>query len=426
MRSHLLSSTLALAVTIGFAPVGVSQDSAAVDSSIRVALVTFGQGDQIWEKFGHNAIWIQDQTSAIDSLYDWGNFDFDAPGFVTNFVRGLNTYSIGGRGPWVIDAYQRFDRSITVQELDLTRDEAVALRDLLEENLRPENAEYRYHYYWDNCSTRLRDALDTVLGGRIQGTVGAEPASASLRFHTRRLSAGTPWLYLGLEAGLGSPIDQPITKWEEMFLPFKVQEYMRDVTVERADGSVRPLVSEERVIFSGTRPDPRETPPAHWILFTSLSVGLAGLVILLSLGAKSNAWARWSWSMMVGTWSLVIGLGGLALVGLWFTDHTTSYWNVNLLHLAPLMFGVTAVTPWLALQRVGALRFALRCAIGTLVLSAVGLILQVTPWFTQYNLDVLLFALPMNIAVAYTLWLMLKIPVDDPPDRQVAEAALAA
>jgi hypothetical protein len=67
-----------------------------------------------------------------------------------------------------LGAYVAANRSIWIQELNLTPAQSAALRDFLEWNELPENRFYQYDPYRDNCSTRIRDAIDRVLGGRLK------------------------------------------------------------------------------------------------------------------------------------------------------------------------------------------------------------------------------------------------------------------
>ncbi|HST08247.1 MAG TPA: DUF4105 domain-containing protein, partial [Gemmatimonadaceae bacterium] len=57
-------------------------------SNLTVYLLTFGWGDVVWERFGHNAIWIKDRARGTDMTYNWGMFDFNQPHFVWRFVTG--------------------------------------------------------------------------------------------------------------------------------------------------------------------------------------------------------------------------------------------------------------------------------------------------------------------------------------------------
>ncbi|MEK6611270.1 MAG: hypothetical protein AABZ29_00630, partial [Gemmatimonadota bacterium] len=56
-------------------------DTAAA-SRLQVSLLTFGQGDPVFERFGHNAIRIRDPLSTLDVSWNWGMFSFDEPNFL--------------------------------------------------------------------------------------------------------------------------------------------------------------------------------------------------------------------------------------------------------------------------------------------------------------------------------------------------------
>ena len=59
-----------------------AQDSAPLEATtmagdhLRVWLVTVGPGDEVWERFGHNAVRVLDTRSGRDVSYNWGIFDF--------------------------------------------------------------------------------------------------------------------------------------------------------------------------------------------------------------------------------------------------------------------------------------------------------------------------------------------------------------
>ena len=38
---------------------------------LTVTLVTFGIGEAVWERFGHNALWIHDAKAGTDIAYNW-------------------------------------------------------------------------------------------------------------------------------------------------------------------------------------------------------------------------------------------------------------------------------------------------------------------------------------------------------------------
>jgi hypothetical protein len=61
-------------------------------SNLTIYLLTFGWGDVVWERFGHNAIWIKDRAHNTDITYNWGMFDFNQPNFIWRFVTGDTKY----------------------------------------------------------------------------------------------------------------------------------------------------------------------------------------------------------------------------------------------------------------------------------------------------------------------------------------------
>src|SRR5687768_6828008 len=185
-----LSSALAIAQTPP--PPGIpAQPPAAADSGIRVTLLTMGQGDQVYELFGHNALWIHDPALPYDIVYNWGVFDFRTPGFLGRFLLGDMRYMMAGETiENTIANYKYLNRRVWAQELDLTVAEKRALVDYVNWNARPENVQYRYDYYLDNCSTRVRDALDRVLGGRLRTYLKGIPTDETYRSHSLRLMQG--------------------------------------------------------------------------------------------------------------------------------------------------------------------------------------------------------------------------------------------
>src|SRR5436305_10742071 len=53
----------------------------APGSDVTVSLLTMGNGEEVWELFGHTAIWIHDHVTARDTVFNWGVFDRSQPNF---------------------------------------------------------------------------------------------------------------------------------------------------------------------------------------------------------------------------------------------------------------------------------------------------------------------------------------------------------
>ena len=184
--------------------------AASPDTVLTVYLMTMGPGRQVWERFGHNAIWIHDPVHGTDQTYNYGLFDFHQQNFLLRFVQGRMWYWMRGYpAQSYVESYRRANRSVWVQELEIPPAARRELQRFLEWNELPENRFYHYDYYRDNCSTRVRDALDRALGGAIRGATAELPSGKTYRFHTQRLTTNDPPIYTGLCSRWGSRLTVP-------------------------------------------------------------------------------------------------------------------------------------------------------------------------------------------------------------------------
>jgi len=370
------------------------------------ALVTVGQGDAVWERFGHNLIWIRDPATGTSEAYNYGLFSFDQENFVLRFVRGHMRYWMGGYDARrMMRAYASQNRSVWVQELNLTPGQVGELHRFLERNELPENRFYRYHYYRDNCSTRVRDALNRVLGGELREATAPVETPLTYRDHTLRLTFGNALGHYGLHFGMGPPTDVPLTLWEAAFVPMELMEQLRSVRVPAPAGGTRPLVAEERTFHQAERPPVPATTPRHVGGFL-----LGGLVV----AALFWALGRWGEVSRAGhillafagvPWLAAAGLFGSMLLFMWgFTDHVDAHGNANLFHANPLHLALAGLLPFALLGasgRVAAL--ARRLALAAAVVSLAGVALEAVPFPDQVNGEWIALLLPANLALAWIL-----------------------
>lgn len=378
-------------------------------SSLTIAVMTMGIGAHPWERFGHNAIVVEDRARGTRVSYNYGMFSFRQANFLLRFVQGRMWYWVDSVDTdWDVPRYLAAHRSVWWQELNLTPAERLALRDFLEWNVREEHRFYRYDYYRDNCSTRVRDALDRVLGGAIKARTDTVRTGVSYRFHTQRLNRHDPLLYTGLLLAVGRGGDREITAWEEMFLPLKLRDHLRLIEVPDSAGRPVPLVRAERTIYLSDVYQEPAAPPGWVPAYLAIGVVLGSLMALPPrFGERGSAPAgpalpRYAFLVVAGAWCLLAGLAGVVLAGLWaFTDHTIAAQNENLFQLTPLAL---ALLPLLARGLAGHdrwLRGARRLAQVGAALSALGLVTHFVPGFYQGNAEILALALPANVG----LWL---------------------
>ncbi len=307
--------------------------------ALTISLLTMGPGEHPFTKFGHTAIWVHDAQAGRDEVYNFGTFEFDSPTLLLDSVQGklpywLSVQSLAG----TLRSYEEAQRSLLASELALTPAERALLYDSLRENAKPANRYYRYDYYRDNCATRVRDAIDRAVGGRVRA-LSQRPARMSFRAHTLRLVADDMPLYAALDLAVGRQTDAPVSFWDEGFLPARLHDLMLNTTVIR-EGQTVPLVARERLLLPAALALPRAEPP-DWLGYY-LRVGAALGALLAALGVAAHYALRMRRALAVAFILLGASLGllGCALCYLTF---------VSLHSAAAADYNVLLVPPWLLL-----------------------------------------------------------------------------
>jgi hypothetical protein len=387
-------------------------------SELEVTLMTFGLGQEVFERFGHNALWIHDAANGTDVAYNWGLFSFRQPHFLQRFLTGDTKYWMGGEpAQLMIAQYQSLGRPITLQRLSMTPAQKLALRDFLHWNEREENRYYRYDYFRDNCSTRLRDALDHALGGALRQATDTIVTPFTYRRESVRLTDGDRPIQTGIDIALGRPADAPLTMWESFFIPMRLRDAVRDLTLPIGpNGAMVPLVAEERHIapLPGTTlvPELATAPRLVWRLLF-VGVGFALTMAVVRIMAMSRRGAAWGFSLVASLYSLLCGVIGVILLLAWtMTRHVFWAWNENVLQLSPLSLALVVLIP-LALLRGRAPGAARMVATTVLLLSAIGALLAFVPGGQENRAIVALF-LPVHLVMAWAI----ALPQVDPPGER--------
>ena len=397
-------------------------------SDLTIYLVTMGNGTRIWERFGHNAIRIVDATNRTDSVYNWGTFDFAQPHFLRRFMTGNTLYWMQGDDmPRTLEVYQYTNRSVWAQELDLTPAERLAVRDFIVWNARPENRYYRYDYYLDNCSTRVRDLIDRVVGGQVKQAMTSHLTNTTYRFHTQRSFQFDPAVALGTNIGLGEVADRRINEWEESFLPGRLMDHIRDVRIRDSNGAVHPLVKAEQQLFRANGPPEPRQPPDEMVRNLAISLAVAVLLGVLARGASAGKRAaRIGFATLATIWTAANGiLGVILIVGWTATRHVFMARNENLLQFDVLSLALAVVLP-LAVARARAVRLARTLSIVVAAIAFVGFAMQILPWFKQVNGEVIALTLPAHLALAWCVLALTLAPETAPARRPAAVQPVAS
>ncbi len=354
-------------------------------SSQEVWLATYGPGAEVWERFGHNALWLRDEQRGLDHTFSFGYFELDRPGFYRDFARGHMLYfGAASHVEREFEFYRQRDRSITVQRLDLSPAQFNALEQRLNEAIFPPPQYYEYDYFYANCSTWLRDLIDEVVDGDLRRASEERVAEMNLRDHVRRLLWPALHLYVGIHGALGPAVDREISAWDEMFLP--------DVLAREV--AALGLVTETVKVHESTRFSMAAHPPVTtpWLLLAGLF--LAALMMVPALKRKPGRVALWT----LKAWALAIATAGACLLFLWCcSGHQAAWANANLLLFNPLVLVL-----WMSARRSLARAGAMLIILGLLAALAMAL------WpGGQWNLDLVALMLPVQMAA---LWLWRCMP----------------
>lgn len=329
MRGLLLLAALWLAL---LAPVQAQEQDSPGDM-LRISLLTFAPGEVYWQRFGHNALLVENTATGANAVYNYGMFDFFQKNFFLNFARGEMQYWLDADTlDRTLQNYAAEGRWAYQQVLDLDAGQRLALAAFLARNAEPDQAQYRYDYFRDNCSTRVRDAIDRIVGGALKQQLQAQRSTVSYRFEATRLVAPIPALMAGMDLIMGPAGDTPINVWQQSFVP---EVLMHAVQKMQVNG--KPLVLSEGYLLTDTRSPMAPEKPLNLLPLT-LSLGLLlGIALPLLAARRQQGWARFSFAAVASVFWLFCALGGLILLAVWtLTAHWVMWANYNLLLVMPL------------------------------------------------------------------------------------------
>ena len=287
-------------------------------SNLEVSLLTCSPGDELYSAFGHTAIRVNDM------VFNYGMFNFNTEGFYIKFVSGQTDYELGVE---MMDGferqYERRNRSVIEQKLNLTNEEKAALFNALIENTRPENKTYRYNFVFDNCATRPRVKIEECLKGAIKYDVKEE--SESYRKLIEKYVGEDSWIKFGIDILIGAEADKTASFFDRLFLP---DELMNAFATAKRDNGERLVSQTEEIVSQDKDEDDDEdncvTPLAVAVIAMSI-ISIASLLFPRKLKALD-------FILFLAT-----GLLGVVITYLcFFSLHPLVGENYNLLWLNPL------------------------------------------------------------------------------------------
>jgi len=412
MYMNIMTGKITLFILIFFlCGVFLFAESEGENLTIKIAVV--GPGDAVYFWWGHIALIVEDAQTGRSDFYDYGIFSFENENFYYNFAFGRLLYSSGvsGTGENIEYAVDR-NRSVVIYTLDLPPETRVKVKDFVEHNVLPENSDYFYHHFRDNCSTRIRDIIDYAVDGQLKEQYANTQGKFTLRQHVRRHTWFSPAVDWILNFWMGQVIDTPITIWDDMFLPSEVGKVIQDFWYTDANGEKRRLVSDDpssiNIINTAKgRPEVLKEPRKQWPYEFVFSLVLSAIFCLFFfMHSKKIRAGKILAGFSMSLCALVFGLAGFLLYFMSiFTNHDYTFENFNMLFASPLLIAAVPLGISYAVTKKKEkqvlydflLRLIWLLSVTGILLS---MIIKVFPWFYQDNITDQLLMLP--IALVFT------------------------
>ncbi len=304
--------------------------------SAQISLLTCSPGKIAYEKFGHTAIRVWDQSMGIDVVFNYGLFSFYTNNFYYKFVKGETDYMLGATTTDAfLPEYAHRNSSVTEQVLNLTAKEKENLLQALILNYQPQNRVYRYNFVYDNCSTRPRDLIMNSVDGVVIFPK-TNSVDKTFREYIETYVGWNTWLMFGIDIVFGSVSDVYVNKMTTMFLPEILMDEFKDAIVVLPNDSAHYLVKDENILVhqNGKKVSKVEgnlSPLLRPIGISTLFLLLGILITYWDLKRKRRN-KIFNFILL-----LVSGLTGLIAFYLaFFSLHPMVQSNYNLLWLNPL------------------------------------------------------------------------------------------
>lgn len=319
--------------------------------SLRISLITSSPGTDLYAQFGHSMVRVVDYKLRRDVSFNYGTFNFNTPNFYWKFLQGKLNYELAVHSTAAtIQHYTAEQRQLTEQLFLLSAEEKQAVASFLFNNALPENKEYLYDFFYDNCATRIRDVLEEEVNDFSY--LEAEVEDYSFRQMLGLYVGDNPWTDFGFDLILGYPTDQIADMRDQMFLP----DYLARNLTQFARNNGRPLLSEAKAI------NKVEVVKDNSSFLTPML-----LTILLLIGTVLLSWKGTSKAKKLfdAIFFSILGILGSFMLFMWFgTDHWTTTKNLNVIWANPLflLFLFLKKRKWLAI-------LAIAMGIGLLLIS---------------------------------------------------------
>lgn len=312
--------------------INAQNTNAILSNDAEISLLTCGPGTDLYSVFGHSALRVSDPKLGIDAIFNYGTFQF-TDDFYFKFTMGKLNYMLSvSIYKGFISSYIYENRDVIEQQLNLSQTQKQKLFKILLTNNKPENRYYLYDFFYNNCSTQLRDKLLEAAGNDLTFIPKENQIPLSFRQNLDGYLTQMDWSDFGIDLALGLPCDKNPNHLEDMFLPDELMNAFDRATI-KINNTQQPLVKKTRVLYEAI---PFQHRFPYYMRPVNLSWFLLFIVLILTI-VEARKQANYIYFDKV--FFAIIGFFGLFLLFLWLgTDHTATAKNLNILWANPLLF----------------------------------------------------------------------------------------
>ena len=321
-----------------------TKDSATVAmnarlDSVEISLITCEPFDVVYALYGHTGIRINDMASGQDMAVNYGVFDKTKPNFIPRFVMGLTDYTMSFLPLEVfMMEYRYFGSWMREQVLNLNNDEKLRIIAALEENYRPENREYRYNFFYNNCTSKARDIIVRCLDGEVEyKATGMQQGERTFRELIHWKNHDYPWAAFGNDMLLGVGSDLNTTMEERQFLPEVLMTDFDNAYIINKDGTRRKLVKEANMILPH---GVSQAEPMGSFPLTPMVLSIAITLAVAAFTWYERKHLKHTVKAFDYVYFLTFGILGLVLTAMLFSEHPTVRVNLQILLFSPLWLGM--------------------------------------------------------------------------------------
>jgi Domain of unknown function (DUF4105) len=317
-------------------------------ASTKVSLLTVGLGEELFARYGHTMLRIEDRSNNLDYLVNWGIFDFSDPFFIPKFFQGVLIYRMGFSPTQPTTRYYRDveRRSVVQDEVNLNVVQKRMLMEKIIKNAQPENVLYPYQFFRNNCATIPRDLFNDITKGEIVKNFGSTLVNMTYRDYVRTYLGINPLVGWGLDIVFNGDNDFKLSKWQEMFFPDKLREHLSRMPSYDENGQLIPgesFLKNHMILVDLPEPNGKSMD-GYWLNVWITGFPLIGILLTWYMRRRGNltmisVWQIRLFGLVSLWWGLTCGFfGSTHSFGWMFSSHTDAHRNLNILMFWPTDF----------------------------------------------------------------------------------------